>query len=108
MNPPFGARGDKDKWLDRFFAHGNGIALTPDRTSAPWFRSAWKRAALVVFVPKVKFIRPDGTIGKQPGTGTALWAAGDRAAAVLWGATGRLGGIAAIPTSTEPTPPAKG
>ena len=84
MNPPFGGRGDKSKWLGKFFDHGDGIALTPDRTSAPWFREAWERADGVAFLPKVKFIRPDGTEGKQPGTGTALWASGERAATPSW------------------------
>lgn len=35
MNPPFGGRGGLAPWLDRFIAHGDGIALVPDRTSAP-------------------------------------------------------------------------
>lgn len=35
-NPPFGGRNGLAPWLDKFFAHGNGVALTPDRTSAPW------------------------------------------------------------------------
>ena len=29
MNPPFGGRNGIKPWLDRFFEHGNGIALTP-------------------------------------------------------------------------------
>jgi hypothetical protein len=35
MNPPFGGRNGITPWLDKFFTHGDGIALTPDRTSAP-------------------------------------------------------------------------
>ncbi len=35
----------------------------------------------VLFVsPKVKFERPDGSIGKEPGSGTVLLAAGQRGA----------------------------
>ena len=97
MNPPFGGRGDKARWLAKFFAHGNGIALTPDRTSAPWFREAWERAHLVAFLPKVHFIRPDGTIGKQPGTGTALWASGAHGAGILSKAAPRLNAVIGIP-----------
>lgn len=78
MNPPFGHQATKRAWLTKFFDHGNGIALTPDRTSAPWFREAWARADLVLFTPKIKFVRPDGSIGNSPGTGTCLWAAGER------------------------------
>ena len=44
MNPPFGGRNSIVPWLDKFFEHGNGIALTPDRTSAPWFQKAWRKA----------------------------------------------------------------
>lgn len=79
MNPPFGGRNSLGPWLDKFFAHGNGIALTPDRTSAPWFQAAWDRAHLTLFTPKLKFIRPDGSTGNSPSTGTCLFAAGSNA-----------------------------
>ncbi|WP_257540966.1 phage N-6-adenine-methyltransferase [Sphingobium sp. CFD-1] len=79
MNPPFGGRNSLAPWLKQFFDHGNGIALTPDRTSALWFRDAWERADLALFMPKVRFIRPDGSVGKQPANGTCLWASGNRA-----------------------------
>ena len=46
MNPPFGGRMGLVPWLDKFFSHGNGIALTHDRTSAPW----WQDAAVVLEV----------------------------------------------------------
>lgn len=78
MNPPFGGRNALEPWLDRFFEHGNGIALTPDRTSAPWFWSAWQRADAVLFTRKIRFLRPDGTAGVSPSNGTALFAAGAR------------------------------
>lgn len=83
MNPPFGHQATKRQWLAKFFTHRNGIALTPDRTSAPWFREAWESADLVMFTPKIKFVRPDGTLGKSPGTGTCLWASGQQAVAAL-------------------------
>lgn len=84
MNPPFGGRNGLVPWLDRFFDHGNGIALTPDRTSAPWWQDAAKKADAILFIAgKVKFIRPDGTEGKSPSTGTCLFAAGDRGVAAL-------------------------
>lgn len=83
MNPPFGGRNALTPWLARFFDHGNGIALTPDRTSAPWFWDAWRRADRVLFTRKIRFLRPDGSEGVSPSTGTALWAAGARASAAL-------------------------
>lgn len=84
MNPPFGGRNGLVPWLDKFFEHGNGIALTPDRTSAPWWQSANARASATLFIAgKVKFIRPDGTEGGSPSNGTTLFAAGRRGAAAL-------------------------
>lgn len=82
-NPPFGGRNALGPWLDKFFAHGNGIALTPDRTSAPWFWDAWARADRVLFTRKIRFLRPDGSEGVSPSTGTCLWASGDRAVVAL-------------------------
>lgn len=79
MNPPFGGRNGLAPWLDKFFDHGNGIALTPDRTSAPWWQAAARRADAILFIDgKVKFERPDGSIGRSPSTGTSLFAVGDR------------------------------
>ena len=84
MNPPFGHQSTKRTWLRKFFEHGNGIALVPDRTSAPWFQENAPLADAICWVsPKIKFERPDGSIGEQPGTGTALFAAGDRAVTSL-------------------------
>lgn len=107
MNPPFGARNALGPWLTKFFNHGDGIALTPDRTSAPWFQDAWRRADAVLFVcDKIKFIRPDGSRGKQPGTGTALWAAGDAGVAALERAA--RGGFGILGKPISPTPEAGG
>lgn len=88
MNPPFGGRNAIEPWLDKFFKHNNGIALVPDRTSAPWFQRNARRASAILFLsPKVKFERPDGSVGKSPGSGTALLAAGMYASGVLHRAT---------------------
>lgn len=87
MNPPFGGRNGLVPWLDKFFAHGNGIALTPDRTSAPWWQAAARRADLLLFIDgKVKFERPDGTLGKSPSNGTTLFAIGEQGQAALFSA----------------------
>lgn len=84
MNPPFGGRNGLTPWLDKFFAHGNGIALTPDRTSAPWWQDAAQKADAVLFIAgKVKFERPDGSIGVSPSNGTTLFAVGERGCAAL-------------------------
>ena len=92
MNPPFGGRNGLEPWLYRFFEHGNGIALTPDRTSAPWWQKAAKSAdAMLLTRGKVKFERPDGSVGKSPGAGVTLWAAGDEAVSALHRANGVIG-----------------
>lgn len=96
MNPPFGHQNTKRAWLRKFFEHGDGIALLPDRTSAPWFQEFAPMADAICWVaPKIKFERPDGSIGKSPGTGTALFAAGVRARNAINGC--RLG-IVMVPT----------
>lgn len=78
MNPPWSGRGKKEAWLNKFFEHGDGIALTPDRSSAPWWQSASLKTTAVLFVKgKIKFIKPDGTTGNWPSTGTTLFAVGD-------------------------------
>lgn len=84
MNPPFGGRNGLVPWLEKFAGHGDGIALVPDRTSAPWFqRYAPKMDGVLFVAPKIKFERPDGSIGKWPGTGTALMARGELALSAL-------------------------
>ena len=84
VNPPFGGRNGVVPWLERFFQNGNGIALVPARTSAGWFHDFAPLADAMLFPRgKTKFVRNDGTVGKSPGTGIVLLAAGDRAASVL-------------------------
>jgi len=78
MNPPFGGRNGYQCWAEKFVQHGHGVALSPDRTSAPWWQWVAARVDAVLFWhEKIKFIKPDGTRGKQPGTGTTLFAIGD-------------------------------
>lgn len=77
MNPPFGGRNGLVPWLDKFFRHGDGIALVPDRTSAPWWQAFTPRSDAILFVsPKIKFIGRDGVPGKSPAQGTCLLAKG--------------------------------
>ena len=84
MNAPFGGRGALAPWLAKFFAHGNGIALVPDRTSAPWWQDYVPRAELVLFTRgKLKFIGANGVPGASPAQGTTLLAIGSRGCAAL-------------------------
>jgi hypothetical protein len=85
MNPPFGGRNGLVPWLQKFFWHGDGIALVPDRTSAPWWQQFAPLASHTLFVaPKLKFIGADGQPGKSPAQGTCLLAAGRRAIEPLY------------------------
>lgn len=97
MNPPFGGRNGLIPWLDKFFAHGDGVALTPDRTSAPWFQSSWEKAGCVLFTRKIRFLRPDGSEGVSPSNGTALWAVGPAGEHALRSAARHGFGILAEP-----------
>jgi hypothetical protein len=84
MNPPFGGRNGLIPWLTKFFEHGNGIALTPDRTSAPWWQEFARKADAILFTAgKIKFIGIDGQPGKSPADGTTLMASGPRAVEAL-------------------------
>lgn len=88
MNPPFGGRNGLVPWLDKFFHHGDGVALTPDRTSAPWWQEYAPKADAILFVgKKLKFIGSDGKPGNSPAQGTTLMAAGPRGVKALQNAT---------------------
>jgi len=77
MNPPFGPRNGLVPWLAKFFDHADGVALVPDRTSAPWWQAFAPRADLILFVaPKLKFIGADGQPGASPAQGTCLFGKG--------------------------------
>lgn len=73
VNPPFGGRHGHIPWLERFIAHGNGIAIVRAYTSAGWFHDYATRAETMLFPRgKTKFVRPDGTIGAAPNHGVVL------------------------------------
>lgn len=105
MNPPFGGRNGLIPWLDKFFEHGNGIALTPDRSSSAWFQSAIQNADAVLLVSgRVRFIKPDGLEGKSPTTGTALFASGDIAVRALLNAEKVGLGVVLTRPTVAPSP----
>lgn len=110
MNPPFGSRNGLVPWLEKFFAHGNGIALVPDRTSAPWWQEFAPRADLILFVaPKLKFIGADGLPGASPAQGTCLLGLGETAVEALQRAAKvhRLGKLARPMVAEDQTSEAK-
>ena len=84
MNPPFGGRNGYVPWLEKFLAHGNGIAIVRAYTSSAWFHDHAVKADVMCFPRgKTKFVRPDGSIGKAPGSGIVLLGVGPRACAAL-------------------------
>lgn len=84
LNPPFGGRNGLDPWIKKFIEHGNGLMLTPDRTSTDWCQDFFEKCQCVLFVRhKIKFIRPDGTSGDQPSNGTCIFGIGDKAVLAL-------------------------
>lgn len=101
MNPPFGGRNGLVPWLEKFFTHGEGVALVPDRTSAPWWQDFAPRSDLILFVaPKLKFIGANGKPGASPAQGTSLLAAGQRARWALERAAGEQLGVLTRPISS--------
>lgn len=95
MNPPYGHQSTKRAWLSKFIGHRNGIALLPDRTSAPWWQEAAAQMDLLLFAtPKIKFEKPDGSIGDSPGSGSVFMALGPDAVAALMRAKARGLGVA--------------
>jgi hypothetical protein len=86
LNPPFGDRRGKVPWLRKFFAHGNGIALVAAYTSCDWFHNLVVPHAQTLVFPrgKTKFLRAsDGSLGKEPSTGSVLIGMGSVANAAL-------------------------
>jgi hypothetical protein len=66
MNPPFGGRNGIEPWLRKFFWHCNGVALVPDRTSAPWWQEYAPRCDLALHVNrKLKFLTPSPILGSR-------------------------------------------
>jgi hypothetical protein len=84
MNPPFGGRFGHVPWLQKFLAHGNGIAVVRAYTSSSWFHDHAVDADAMLFPRgKTKFIRPDGSVGGAPGHGVVLLGMGDVAVQAL-------------------------
>lgn len=98
MNPPFGGRNGIVPWLKKFIQHGNGIALAPDRTSAPWWMEYASMVDALLFIsPKIKFIPGPDVKVSSPGQGTVLMAMGSRATSALRIAAGERLGVFATP-----------
>lgn len=62
LNPPYG-RATAD-WLARLAAHGDGLALVFARTDTHWFQRFASEATALCFIGgRLRFRRPDGSVG---------------------------------------------
>ena len=59
MNPPFSKPGP---WVDRFLAHGHGVALVPT-SKAGWFDRVWASGAAMTFAYNFEFSRNNELAG---------------------------------------------
>ena len=91
MNPPFGGRHGHLPWLQKFLEHGDGVAIVRAYTSAGWFHDLALRAESMLFPRgKTKFLRPDGSVGRDPGHGVVLLGMGERSNRALADQPARL------------------
>lgn len=84
MNPPFGGRNHQVPWIERFIEHGNGVGVARAYTSAGWFHDHLVKCEYFLFPRgKTKFVRPDGSVGKAPGSGVVFFGIGQQSRACL-------------------------
>lgn len=78
MNPPFGGRNGHVPWIRKFIRHGHGIGLSRAYTSSGWFHDLMPSMDFLLFPRgKTRFVKPDGTVGGNPGHGVVLFAKGE-------------------------------
>ncbi len=84
MNPPYGGRNEHIPWLKKFLSHGNGIGIVKSDTSTAWFHEYITKMDTLIFTKgRVSFIRPDGTEGSGPGSGSVIFGIGQEANEIL-------------------------
>ena len=84
LNPPY-SRPLIEQFVEKMSDHGNGIALLYNRCDSRMFQDViFKKATAMLFMRnRIKFYRPDGTIGGSPGCGSLLIAFGYGNAEIL-------------------------
>jgi len=73
MNPPYS---NPTPWVDRFIAHGNGVALLPTSNGA-WFGRLWAAEVGFVTLEYLRFYNENGEMGGAIPTRCWLVAAGE-------------------------------
>lgn len=78
LNPPY-SQPAITQFIEKMALHNNGIALLYNRSDNQMFHSFIFPVADSIFFIKgrIKFFRPDGTRGEQPGAGSVLIAFGE-------------------------------
>lgn len=72
MNPPYSK---PSPWVEKFIAHGNGIALLP-MAKSKWCYDLWQHCSSITFIGTMKFHQIDGSTS-QIFMPVALWGIGD-------------------------------
>lgn len=88
LNPPYSA---PLAWMKRMADHGDGVALIFARTETRWWQDhVFGHADQVLFVrSRIKFVKPDGTVGATAPAPSALCGYGDWAVEALRSAVDR-------------------
>ena len=81
INPPYGRPGHgfpgTGAFVDRAWHQSRTglvvVALVESATDTTWWRRAYRRADEVRLLPRVAFLRPDGSPGKQPPGGSTVF-----------------------------------
>ena len=84
LNPPYSFP-LMQEFLKKMAEHGNGIALVFSKIESKWFHDVvLNNADAVKFLyERVRFYKPDGTLGLQPRNGSMLIAYGEENARIL-------------------------
>ena len=84
LNPPY-SRPLIEQFVKKMSDHGNGIALLYNRCDSKMFQDViFKKATAMLFMRhRIRFYKPDGTIGGSPGCGSLLIAFGQNNADIL-------------------------
>ncbi len=84
LNPPY-SNPLVQNFMQKMATHNNGIALVFFKIEAKWFHDIVldKATAIKLLYNRVKFFKPDGTVGQQPRNGSMLVAYGEANAQIL-------------------------
>lgn len=84
LNPPY-SRPLIEKFIEKMAEHNNGIALLYNRCDSKMFQDIifMKANAMKFLRHRIRFYRPDGTRGGNPGCGSILIAFGEHNTEIL-------------------------